>query len=414
LYLNNFIESIRFRILTFQCITLVSWLLLPLMSYASFIETTIGTAVVNDATAAYFNPAALVLLKNSQIIPLLTWANFQTQFSGQSKTMATGFMQSGNSSSTTDYFSPSFYLGLPIGNRFILGFSAVSNSANRDLDENSLLRYAQSSNTIQDYDFVPSIGIKINDFFSLGSGVNFSYTSFQLHPITGFPGSNIADSQSNNDSDGSGVGANVGFLLRPTASTLIGFDYRTVTTYRESGQSVFNGTTQLTSNNYHFQLRTPARSIFSISQMLTPKFGMIATIQRFQWSIIRNINVYNFATAIGAKPIITSASIPYYLHNTWLFTLGGNYQFKPNWIIRVAGTYNQSPQNGNYQISTGNSYVLGASLGYQMNKTISLDGGYAHAFIQNQPINIIGNKFLINGVNQAARDVVSLKMTVNV
>jgi len=43
------------------------WLFLPSSVHASFIESTVGTAVVNDATAAYHNPAALLLLKNSQL-----------------------------------------------------------------------------------------------------------------------------------------------------------------------------------------------------------------------------------------------------------------------------------------------------------------------------------------------------------
>jgi len=101
------------------------------------------------------------------------------------------------------------------------------------------------------------------------------------------------------------------------------------------------------------------------------------------------------------------------LRDTWVLTIGGNYHFKPSWIVRVAGTYNQSPSNGNHQISTGDSYILGGSLGYQINKMFALDGGYAHAFIQDQSININGNRFLINGNNQASRDVVSLKVTIN-
>jgi long-subunit fatty acid transport protein len=141
---------------------------------------------------------------------------------------------------------------------------------------------------------------------------------------------------------------------------------------------------------------------------------MITTIQRIQFSIVRNININSIATAIGKTPAIINASVPFYLHNSWILTLGGNYRFNPNWVIRVAGSFLQSPDTGHYQISTGNSYILGASLGYKINKILTLDGGYAHAFIQNQNININGNRFLINGNNQGSRDVVSLKLTINV
>ena len=51
--------------------------------HASFIESTIGAAVVNDATATYYNPAALTLLTNSQIIALRSLAYSHTNFTGQ-------------------------------------------------------------------------------------------------------------------------------------------------------------------------------------------------------------------------------------------------------------------------------------------------------------------------------------------
>ncbi len=389
-------------------------LLLPSLSYASFIETTMGTAVVNDATASYFNPAALTLLKNSQIIPLGTVARFQTRFKGQSTSVATALTQSGTSSSETDYYSPSFYLGAPLNTRVTVGFAAVSNFANRNPEENSILRYTQSSNTIQDYDFVPAIGFKVNDYFSLGAGINFSYTNFDLHPIIRFPGSNNADSQGRNQSTGSGVGGNIGFLIKPRTGTLIGFDYRSMTSYNESGKSIIDGVAPITSNDYGFTLRTPPRSVLSIAQSLTSTVGLITTVQRIQWGVIKNIHVSGVATLIGTTPVIVNATVPHYLHNTWLLTVGGNYRFKPSWIARVAGTYNQSPGNSAYQIITGDSYILGVSLGHEVNKIVTLDAGYAHAFIQDAAIHMHGNRYLIVGNNQASRDVVSLKVTLNV
>lgn len=388
-----------------------SWLLLPLSAQASYIETTMGTAVVNDATAAYFNPAALTLLKGAQIIPLGTVARYQTQFSGSTMAVPTGFKSVGSSNSTSYYYSPSLYAGMPINSRIVVGFAAVTNFASRNPEDSSILRYIQSSNTIQDYDFVPAIGVKLNDVFALGAGVNFSYTNFHLQPIVGFPGSNIADSQGNNRTDGSGIGANAGFLFRPATNTLIGFDYRTLTTYRQSGSSSISGPSSITSNRYHYELRTPGRGTMSVNHWITPLFAVIGTIQRIQWGVIKNMQVYNVAALSGSTAVVTNGSIPYHLRDTWVLTLGGNYKFKPNWVARVAATYNQSPHNGHYQISTGDSYILGLSLGYDINPSIKLDGGYAHAFIQDQNININGARFLINGKNTASRDVVSLKLT---
>lgn len=389
-------------------------MLLPLAAHASFIESTIGTAVVNDATASYYNPAALVLIKNPQIIAQGTIAFFHTRFVGQSTTLFTRVTETGSSSSNTRYYSPSLYLGMPVTEKVIVGLAIVSNAANRNADENSVLRYVQASNNIEDYDVVPALAIKMNEFFSMGAGVNFSYANFHLQPITGFPGSNIADSQSNDQSDGTGVGGNVGFLVKPSPETVIGFNYRSITTYRLSGKSVYEGNPQVVSNNYHFKLWTPARSVFSINHFVTSKLGFIATIQYIQWSSLTNVHVYGIASVLGTTPVILNGSIPYYLRDTWLFTLGNHYRITPKWILRVAASYSQSPSNPHYQIANGDSIILGASMGYEINKNITIDGSYAHAFMKDENIDINGSRFLINGVNEGSRDAVSLKLTFNV
>lgn len=389
-------------------------MLLPLTVQASFIETTVGTAVLNDATATYYNPAALVLIKNPQIIFQESVAKFHTQFTGQSTLVSNGVTTAGSSSTNSRYQSPSFYLGIPATDKFIMGLAVVSNTATRDADDTSILRYVQASNTIEDYDVVPALAIKLSDFISIGAGVNFSYANFNLQPITGFPGSNIADSQSTNKSSGEGIGGSVGFLLRPGPTTLIGFDYRTMTTYHQSGKSVFTGPPEVVSNNYHFTLSTPARSILSINHFVSKQLGFIGTIQRIQWSTLTNIHVYGIANLAGTTPVILNGTVPYYLKNTWLVTLGTHYRITPKCILRVAGSYNQSASNPYYQIANGDSVVLGASMGYELNKSISIDGSYAHAFMLNENIDINGARFIIKGVNKGSRDGVSLKLTFNV
>lgn len=383
---------------------------LPMIVQASFIETTIGTAVVNDATASYYNPAALVLIKNPQIIPQGTVAYFRTRFSGQSTLLSTDMTQTGSSSSNTHYYSPALYLGVPTTDRLILGLAIVTNSANRSVDENSILRYVQANNNIQDYDVVPALALKVNEIFSVGAGINFSYANFDLRPIIGFPGSNIADSQNSNESDGFGMGGNIGFLVKPSSATVVGFNYRSLTTYRLSGKSTYEGSPAVVSNNYRFKLWTPARSVFSINHFFTPKFGFIGTLQYIQWNTLTNVHVYGIASPAG----ILNGSIPYYLRNTWLFTAGSHYHFSPKWVLRVAASYNQSPGNPHYQIANGDSIILGLSPSYKINKTVTIDGSYAHAFIKDENINISGNLYAINGVNTGARDAVSLRLLFNV
>ncbi len=396
-----------------RVISITAMVMLPSLAQASFIETTMGTAVVNDVTASYFNPAALILVKNPQIIAQGTTANFRTQFRGQSTTLLTGVTEVGHSSSDTRYYSPSLYMGMPATQRVAVGIAIVTNEANRDPGEHSILRYVQGRNQIQDYDVVPAVALRLNEYFSIGAGLNFSYANFKLQSLSGFPGSNLADSQSENSSDGRGLGANAGFLLQPTAETVIGFNYRSINTYHLSGKSIYEGVPRVVSNQYHYKRSTPARAVMSINHFFTKKFGLIGTIQRTQWSASREMHIYGIAGVAGGLPVTINATVPYYLRDTWLVTLGSHYRLTPQWILRVAGTYNQSPVNTNYQIGTGDSFSIAASTGYQVNKMVTIDGGYAHVFVKNVDINMQGNRYLINGVNEGSRDAVSLRLTLN-
>ena len=397
-----------------RALSIAGLLWLPLNAYASFIEATMGTAVVNDATATYHNPAALTLLKNPQVIALGSVAYFDSKFTGEVIQTPTGLTQSGSSSSSTHYYIPSFYVAMPATSRVSIGVAVLYNYFNKDLDDNSILRYVQSGNKVQDLDVLPAIGVKINDVLSLGVGLIISRANFVLNPIVGFPTLDVPDSQSRNTSSGTSFGGDAGFLLTLSPTTLLGFNYRSAVTYRLSGTSTFEGTPSISSNQYHFVFWTPARSVVSISHLFTPKIGMIGTVQRIQSSIIRNVTLHNVATEIGTTPVIVpNATVPFYLNNSWVFTLGGNYRFHPKWVIRAAGTFLQASGNSSYQISNGNSIVAGASLGYEINKNFVIDGSYAHMFINDQPIHIASAKNTITGVNQASRDGVSVKLTVN-
>ncbi|HVV68537.1 MAG TPA: outer membrane protein transport protein [Gammaproteobacteria bacterium] len=394
---------------------LAAFLFVPVVSKASFIEATMGTAVVNDATATYFNPAALTLLKNAQIIALGTAGQFQSQFTGKVTQPSTGFDQSGTTKTQSNYFLPSGYLGIPVSDRWFFGLAVLANNYNRDLDQNSILRYVMSDNNIEDIDVVPAVGFKLNDYLSFGASVNFSHAHFLFTPISGFPSLDIPDVQTRDEASANALGGDLGVLLKPTSSTQIGLNYRSSMTYHFTGTSQLESNPAIASNHFGFDYWTPARYVLSVNQFLSRRLGLIATVQWIQWDIYNNINVHNVVTEIGGNPVILSnATIPLHFHNAWVYTFGGYYHLSSKWIIRTAGSYVESPGNPNYQVTEGNNMILGTSVGYKLSKIFSIDTSYAHAFIQNQKINIENSINTVNGVNKSYRNSISLKITANI
>lgn len=390
-------------------------LLPPVISKGSFIEATMGTAVVNDATATVYNPAALTLLENNQLVLLGSEAESKNKFTGTIIQNPTDFSQVGTSYSHTNYFLPSGYVGIPLSDRIFLGEAVVANNFGRDVDQNSVLRYVMSDNNIQNIDLIPAIGIKLTQFLSIGAGINFSQADFLFTPLSGFPTINVPDTQSHNEATANAVGGDFGILLLPSKATQIGFNYRSAITYHFHGTSSLESNPPITSNQFLFDYWTPARYVLSINQFLSHALGVIGTVQWIQWDIFNTVNAQGIAAQVGPNPVILpNASVPFHFHNGGIYTLGSYYRFSPQWIFRTAASYMQSPGNPNYQITSGDSIVLGASLGYKVNKLLSIDSSYAHAFTQNQSINIQNQINTIEGINQSSRDSVSVKLTFNI
>lgn len=382
----------------------------PTLLHASFIESTIGAAVVNDATAAYYNPAALTLLKTAEIIGLGSIASLKTEFNGQVTQPNTDFLQSGDSKSQAKYYVPSAYFGLPINKKISFGLAAVANSFNNTLDDSSILRYAKSNSSVKAHEITPAIGIKLTNFLALGGSVSFSHAKITTEPVIGFPSLNIPDSQSLNEATSNALGGDIGALLTLSAKTQIGLNYRSAVTYKFNGSSSVAGSS-FSTDNFGFTYWTPARGVITIAHSPTPKLGLITTVQRIQWSIFDEVNIQNFATSIGPNFIVSNGEIPYHFRDSWLVTVGSQYNVTPKWVVRVASSYDQSPGNPQYQIVNGDGLILGASSGYKISKHFLVDGSYAHEFLKNQDINIVSKRNNIQGVNSGNRNSISLKLT---
>lgn len=380
--------------------------------HASFIEQTLGTAVVRDATAVYFNPASLPTIPNMQLIVQGTLARSRSQFTGSAQKLSFDITETGTSTTNSNFSLPSLYINIPINDTFAGGFAIIANDFNRDLGDQSILRYVQARNQTKDVDLVPALGIKLNEFLSIGGHLNISQAHFIQEPISGITRLNIPESRSLNDSRGRSLGGDFGILIILAKKTALGFNYRSALTYDLHGTSTTTVPQLVSSDHYHFKYWTPARSVLSLSHFLNEKLGWIGTLQYLQWNIFKETSIYNFVTQSGSQAFINPESrINYHFHNGWLVTLGTIYNVSTKGTVRVAGTYNQSPSNGRFQISTGDSLVIGSSMGYQVMKNLTVDCSYGHAFFKKETIHILTRQNMITGINQGSHDSVSLKLT---
>ncbi len=127
--------------------------------------------------------------------------------------------------------NPNIWLGLSINAPFALSASFPDVWAGRD--------YGAHDSNVRSYNAAPSIAWRINDWISLGAGVQIQYFKATLNKGISLPGPTFTDFTL--EGDGWGYGFTAGVTLTPTPTTTIGIGYRSAIDQKVEGTIVLTG-----------------------------------------------------------------------------------------------------------------------------------------------------------------------------
>ncbi len=143
------------------------------------------TAVANDPSAIYWNPAGLALQadKGVQVQFGVTFISASQDFYGESPYPGDGYFASQKDQT---FFPPHFYLVYPINDRLVAGFGLNTPfGLGTWWEDNFAGRYISKRVDIRRIDMNPTIAYKINDVVSFGFGIIYSQGSIDLTPAIG-------------------------------------------------------------------------------------------------------------------------------------------------------------------------------------------------------------------------------------
>jgi long-chain fatty acid transport protein len=293
-------------------------------------------------------------------------------------------------------FNPNFWLGLSINAPFGLNATFPDKWAGRN--------YAGDT-TLKTYNAAPSIAYRINDWISVGAGVQIQYGKADLEK--GIPGASFPfglGSQGILEGTGWAYGFTAGVTLTPTPSTTIGIGWRSALNQKIEGtlstSAVLLGTT---TGSVSTTIDLPDIVSLGIRQRLDQRWTLLGTAEWSNWSRIGTSNV----TQLNGSPatILGSAlSIPFQYRDGWFFSGGAEYIWTDRLTVRGGLAYELSPVSD--QVRTPvvpDNDRFWASLGatWQVFKGVHFDVAYSHIWVKDTPINISaasGNPSFI-GVN---------------
>ncbi len=270
--------------------------------------------------------------------------------------------------------------------------------------------------TVFTTDINPQIAYKINDWISVGAGLQIEYMETRqtaaLAPIANPPVAQLKGSSW-------GVGFNLGVTVKPIDGTEIGIGYRSQV--REGLTGNLTGVAPV-AIPVSAPLTLPDSINVGLRQRISPQFTLLAGLEWTDWSKEQSLVVSsNGGGIVPAGAVIQTLAFNY--RDGWMFSLGGEYKLDQRWTLRAGVAYEQSPvtnANRNVTLLDSDRYWLSLGASYQYNEKLKFDISYAHVIYASGTISIPASAAtalftpypITYNANSAARgDVVSIGFT---
>ena len=422
-----------------------------------------ASALGEDASTIYFNPAAMTRLSGQQIVIAGHVVSPNADFTNNGSTDAFGQPLSGANSSTGDpAFIPNFYYSAELPNEIYVGVGVnVPYGLATEYDDGWVGRYHALKSEITSVNINPSIAWTATDKISVGFGISIQYLDLeltnnidsfgacaQLDPAGGAgcaaqgltPELGVAsqDSHVKLDGDSLEIGWNTGILIDVDDKSRLGIAYRSAIKHNVSGNTdytlhptlqAFADAASAVDPNFNplgFQILQDGTleataempETFSVSFVsdINTKWTVLFDWTWTGWSSLDTITIVQAGGVPGREPTL---DLEY--ANTNRYSVGVNYHHNNKLVYRGGLAFDETPIRSPEQVSAripGNDRTwLSLGMGYAPSPGWSFDVGYSHLFLSDTGINNTGGASASNttltGSYESSVDILSAQVNFN-
>jgi len=416
-----------------------------------------GSAIAEDGSTVWFNPAGMTRLKGEQISVAGHFISTTADFTNQGSTNAAGGALAGpEDDGGTSALVPNFYYVKQLEGSAWFGVGVtVPFGLSTDYDENWVGRYGATKSEVQAININPSFAFKHNDDLAIGLGLNLQYieatlenkidsaltcvglmqaagqdqaTAFATCGGAGFvPGDATQDSAQSLEGDDWNWGWNAGLLYDLDDSSRLGLAYRSSMDANLSGEvdftvnaglqgfidTAFAGTpliNVLTDSGINAGIELPAQISLSYVRDVNADFTVMADITWTEWSNF-NALVVKFDNLV--QPTSTT---PENWEDSYRFAIGASYKTSDAMVLRVGLAQDQTPipsaEDRTARIPGDERTWLSLGMGYDIDEKTTIDVGYSHLFVDDVKINNTdGFGHTLIGEYEADVDILSVQGT---
>ena len=343
-----------------------------------------GAAAADDASVAWFNPAAMTLIPGTQIAGALHALKPSFKFQNQGSTGAFAAPGTGDGGDGGDWaFVPNGFMTMAINPKLSFGLALnVPFGLKTEYDAGWRGQLKALKSEITSVNINPSVAYKVSDTVSIGGGLSVQYIDVTLTKAANAAGTNIAELTA----DDIGYGFNLGLMVQATPDTRIGGSYRSSIKYDLEGTVAFSATPQ-GNGGVKADLKVPDSASVSVFHRLNPKWELMGDITWTGWSTLDKFTAIR-TTGAGAGTTVDSETFNW--KDTWRYGVGANYKMNDQTKIRAGVALDKTPTNDvdrTPRLPDQDRTWLAFGVQYKPSKTGILDVGYAHEFIKDATVN---------------------------
>jgi long-chain fatty acid transport protein len=339
-----------------------------------------GSAVAEDASTIFFNPAGMTYIQGTQIVGAIHLIKPSAEFNNKESVAAGGGRPLGSEGGDAGdlAFVPNFYYKMDLTDtlKFGIGMNAPF-GLKTEYDPTWIGRFQAIKSELKTININPAIAFKVNDQLSLGVGISAMWAQAELTRAVNL---GVAEPSVKIKGDNWGFGVNLGAIYQATADTRVGVAYRSKVNQHLEGKST--STYAPLNTNVTAAVSLPENFSVSAFSRLNDTWDLMGDVTWTRWSRFKELRI-DFANAVP------DSVTPENWRNTMRYSIGANYHYSDDIKLRVGLAYDQeaiSDQFRTARIPGNDRKWLSLGAGWQVTPSGKLDVGYSHLFIKDASI----------------------------
>lgn len=355
-----------------------------------------STTTLDDASTIYFNPAGMTKLEGMQTQAGVNVLIPNAKVKDNGSTVPGGFAVGGPSGNPYDPTPvPNGFFSYQLTNNLWAGVGVTAPfGLGSDYGDNWFGRFDSTKTELAVIDIQPTVAYKVNDWLSLGAGVNIAHSSADLRNNVMFPiaGPALAEGRSKLTGDDWGFGYSLGIQLKPLPTTTVGISYKSEVHHNLDGKiqvtTLAGAPVAALSSNGSAKLTTPDHVTFGVAHEVTDRLTLQGQAQWFGWNNFDAITAFRDSGAVAS-------SVEQGYQTTWAFSAGAEYKVDDQWRVRGGIQFDETPTTDDFRTTrTPDGDRVWFSLGttYSLNEKLDIDLAGTYIDVGDGTINVTRNQ----------------------